>query len=242
MFIPLHDSTPLKVIRFQAVTITIIAIEVAVYLLTGAFATEASLAATATLWGVVPGEITGTMPPVLGYDPVPEPFTLISYQFLHGGWWHLISNMLFLWVFADNIEDAYGHVSFALLYLFCGVVAALAHVLVMPYSGTPLVGASGAVSGVLGAYLVLFPKARVWVLLAARIPLRIGAVGAGRLVRATGLLLVDDAQYRQRHRLGRAYRRLYRGGGDHLCHPPKVVDAARRMNASYSAPKRRWWN
>ncbi len=176
MFIPLHDSTPLKIIRFQAVTITIIAIEVAVYLLTGAFATEASLAATATLWGVVPGEITGTMPPVLGYDPVPEPFTLISYQFLHGGWWHLISNMLFLWVFADNIEDAYGHVSFALLYLFCGVVAALAHVLVMPYSGTPLVGASGAVSGVLGAYLVLFPKARVWVLLAARIPLRIGAL------------------------------------------------------------------
>jgi membrane associated rhomboid family serine protease len=176
MFIPLHDSTPLKVIRFQAVTITIIAIEVAVYLLTGAFTTEASLAATATLWGVVPGEITGTMPPVLGYDPVPEPFTLISYQFLHGGWWHLISNMLFLWVFADNIEDAYGHVSFALLYLFCGVVAALAHVLVMPYSGTPLVGASGAVSGVLGAYLILFPKARVWVLLAARIPLRIGAL------------------------------------------------------------------
>lgn len=176
MFIPLHDSTPLKVIRFQAVTITIIAIEVAVYLMTGAFVTEASLATTATLWGVVPGEITGSLPPALGYDPVPEPFTLISYQFLHGGWWHLISNMLFLWVFADNIEDAYGHVSFALLYLFCGVVAALAHVLVVPFSGAPLVGASGAVSGVLGAYLVLFPKARVWVLLAARIPLRIGAV------------------------------------------------------------------
>jgi len=176
MFIPLHDSTPLKVIRFQAVTITIILIEVAVYLATGAFATEASLAATATLWGVVPGEMTGVMPPVLGYDPVPEPFTLVSYQFLHGGWWHLISNMLFLWVFADNIEDAYGHVAFALLYVFCGVIAALAHVLVMPYSGVPLVGASGAVSGVLGAYLVLFPKARVWVLLAARIPLRIGAM------------------------------------------------------------------
>jgi membrane associated rhomboid family serine protease len=176
MFVPLHDSTPLKVIRFQAVTITIILIEVAVYLATGAFATEASLAATATLWGVVPGEMTGVMPPVLGYDPVPEPFTLVSYQFLHGGWWHLISNMLFLWVFADNIEDAYGHVAFALLYVFCGVIAALAHVLVMPYSGVPLVGASGAVSGVLGAYLVLFPKARVWVLLAARIPLRIGAM------------------------------------------------------------------
>jgi membrane associated rhomboid family serine protease len=176
MFIPLHDSTPLKVIRFQAVTITIIAIEVVVFLMTGAFNTEPVLAAIATMWGVVPGELTGTMAPALGYDPVPEPFTLISYQFLHGSWWHLISNMLFLWVFADNIEDAYGHVAFALLYLFCGVVAALVHVMVVPYSAAPLVGASGAVSGVLGAYLVLFPKARVWVLLAARIPLRIGAL------------------------------------------------------------------
>ena len=176
MFIPLHDSTPLKVIRFQAVTIAIILLEVVVFVMTGAFNTEPVLATIAALWGVVPGELTGVLAPLLGYDPVPEPFTLISYQFLHGSWWHLISNMLFLWVFADNIEDAYGHVAFALLYLFCGVVAALAYVLVMPTSGTPLVGASGAVSGILGAYMVLFPKARVWILLAARIPLRIGAL------------------------------------------------------------------
>lgn len=176
MFIPLHDSTPLKVIRFQAVTVTIIAIEIVVFLMTGAFNSQPVLAAIATLWGVVPGEITGVIPPVLGYDPVPEPFTLISYQFLHGSWWHLISNMLFLWVFADNIEDAYGHVAFALLYLTCGVIAALVHVLVVPFSGVPLVGASGAVSGVLGAYLVLFPKARVWILLFLRLPLRIGAL------------------------------------------------------------------
>jgi membrane associated rhomboid family serine protease len=176
MFVPLHDSTPLKVIRFQIVTITIIAIEVVVFLMTGAFNTEPVLAAIAAIWGVVPGEMTGTIPPVLGYDPVPEPFTLISYQFLHGDWWHLISNMLFLWVFADNIEDAYGHVAFALLYLTCGVIAALVHVLVMPSSSAPLVGASGAVSGVLGAYLVLFPKARVWILLFLRLPLRIGAM------------------------------------------------------------------
>jgi membrane associated rhomboid family serine protease len=176
MFIPLHDSTPLKVIRFQAVTVTIIAIEIVVFLMTGAFNSEPVLAAIAAMWGVVPGEITGILPPVLGYDPVPEPFTLISYQFLHGSWWHLISNMLFLWVFADNIEDAYGHVAFALLYLTCGVIAALVHVLVMPFSGAPLVGASGAVSGVLGAYLVLFPKARVWILLFLRLPLRIGAL------------------------------------------------------------------
>jgi membrane associated rhomboid family serine protease len=175
MFIPLHDSTPLKIIRFQAVTIAIILLEVAVYLITGAFRTESSLAATAALWGVVPGEVTGMMPPILGYDPVPEPFTLISYQFLHGSWWHLISNMLFLWVFADNIEDAYGHAAFAFLYLMSGVVAALLYVLMAPASDIPLVGASGAVSGILGAYVVLFPHARVWILLFLRIPLRIGA-------------------------------------------------------------------
>ena len=175
MFIPLHDSTPLKVIRFQAVTLLIIALNVAMYLTTGAFTSEAVLAAVATVWGVVPGELTGMLAPAT-YQPVPEPFTLITYQFLHGGWAHLLSNMLFLWVFADNIEDAYGHVAFALLYLTCGVLAGLAHVLTMPASSAPLVGASGAVSGILGAYLVLFPKARVWVLLFLRLPLRIGAL------------------------------------------------------------------
>lgn len=176
MFVPLHDSTPLKVIRFQAVTITLIVLEVVVYLTTGAFTSEAMLGTTAAMWGVVPGEVTGMIPPLLPYDPVPEPVTLISYQFLHGGWWHLISNMLFLWVFADNIEDAYGHVAFLFLYLASGVIAALVHVLVSPSSAVPLVGASGAVSGILGAYIVLFPKARVWILLFLRLPLRIGAL------------------------------------------------------------------
>ena len=175
MFVPLHDSTPLKVIRFQIVTLSIIALNVAAYLATGAFTTDAVLAATASHWGVVPGELTGLSPSGLP-DPVPEPLTLLTYAFLHGGWWHLISNMLFLWVFADNIEDAYGHVAFALLYLTCGAIAALAHVLVTPYSPAPLVGASGAVSGILGSYLVLFPKARVWILLFLRLPLRVGAV------------------------------------------------------------------
>jgi membrane associated rhomboid family serine protease len=176
MFIPLHDSTPLKVIRFQAVTLSIIALNVLVYLVTGAFTPEPVLAAIATGWGVVPAELTGLMQTGAAVGPVPEPFTLITYQFLHAGWGHLLSNMLFLWVFADNIEDAYGHAAFASLYLVSGVIAALAHVLVMPGSPAPLVGASGAVSGILGAYLVLFPKARVWILLFMRLPIRIGAL------------------------------------------------------------------
>ncbi|WP_373505035.1 rhomboid family intramembrane serine protease [Aestuariivirga sp.] len=176
MFIPLHDSTPLKVIRFQLVTVTIIALNVVMYLTTGAFNTDAVLSVIAVGWGLVPGELTGMLPPVLGYNPIPEPFTLITYEFLHGSWWHLISNMLFLWVFADNVEDAYGHASFAMLYIVCGVVAGLAHVALQPGSGLPLVGASGAVSGILGAYVILFPKARVWILLFLRIPIRIGAL------------------------------------------------------------------
>lgn len=176
MFIPLHDSTPLKVIRFQAVTISIIALNVLVYLGTGAFTPEPVLAAIATGFGVVPGELTGMLQTGAPFDPIPEPLTLITYQFLHAGWGHLLSNMLFLWVFADNIEDAYGHVAFALLYLTSGVIAALAHVLLMPGSAAPLVGASGAVSGILGAYLVLFPRARVWILLFMRLPIRIGAL------------------------------------------------------------------
>ena len=175
MFVPLHDDTPLKVIRFQHVTIFIIALNVLVYLVTGAFNSETVLMAYASGLGLVPGELTGSLAPALGYYPLPEPLTLITYQFLHAGWMHLISNMLFLWVFADNVEDAYGHVAFVMLYLLSGVVAGLAHVLLAPNSAEPLIGASGAVAGVIGAYVVLYPKARVWVLLLMRIPIRIGA-------------------------------------------------------------------
>ena len=175
MFVPLHDNTPLQVIRFQFVTVAIILANAVMYLMTGAFNSDQVLAGIATGYGLVPGELTGVVMPVAGFDPIPEPLTLITYQFLHAGWWHLASNMLFLWVFADNIEDAFGYAAFACFYLLCGVAGGLTHVLMAPGSDMPLVGASGAVSGVLGAYAVLYPKARVWILLFMRLPLRIGA-------------------------------------------------------------------
>jgi membrane associated rhomboid family serine protease len=106
---------------------------------------------------------------------IPEPATLISYMFLHGDWLHLISNMLFLWVFGDNVEDAMGHARFLVFYLACGVLAAMTHALIMPDSGDALIGASGAVSGVVSAYLILHPKVSVWVLALKFIPLRISA-------------------------------------------------------------------
>lgn len=196
MFIPLHDNTPLRVIRFQLVTVLIIAANVMIYLTTGAFTSDQVLMAVATGYGLVPGELTG-LAPVAAFDPIPEPFTLITYQFLHAGWMHLISNMLFLWVFADNIEDAFGHVAFAMLYLLCGIMGGLAHVVMAPGSLAPLVGASGAVSGVLGAYLMLYPKARVWILLFMRLPLRIGALwvlGGWFLLQLVSLLMTQDGE------------------------------------------------
>lgn len=178
MFVPLHDNTPLKVIRFQYVTGALIIINVVAFLMTGAFTSEQTLWAVATGYGIVPVELLHVVDAGQFNNPVPEPLTLITYQFLHGGWMHLISNMAFLWVFADNIEDAFGHFGFLLFYLLCGIAAGLLHTFMQPDSGAPLIGASGAVSGVLAAYLLLYPKARVWILLFMRIPLPISAFWA----------------------------------------------------------------
>ena len=172
MFVPLHDNTPLKVIRFQFVTLAIIVGNVVIFLMTGAFQSDIFLANVATSFGVVPSDITFGVP----QSPIPEPLTFVTYMFLHAGWIHLISNMLFLWVFADNVEDAFGYFAFTLFYLLCGIAGALAHVMMTPDSPAPLIGASGAVSGIIGAYVLLYPKARIWILLFYRIPLRISAI------------------------------------------------------------------
>jgi membrane associated rhomboid family serine protease len=176
MFIPLHDDTPLKVIRFQFVTLLIIVVNVGVYLATGAFASQQGFGHVVAGFGIMPGEITGAAAVDPSFLQASPPLTLITYMFLHAGWWHLISNMMFMWVFADNIEDAYGPFAFAFFYLVCGVAAGLAHIAMAPASLDPLIGASGAVSGVLGAYALLYPRARVWILLFMRLPLRIGAM------------------------------------------------------------------
>jgi membrane associated rhomboid family serine protease len=112
------------------------------------------------------------IPSVLfGYDQlppeiavVPPTVTLFTSMFMHGGWMHLIGNMLYLWIFGDNVEDAMGHVKFVIFYLLCGLAAAFTQALPDPHSDIPMLGASGAISGVLGAYLLLYPHARVLVL------------------------------------------------------------------------------
>jgi membrane associated rhomboid family serine protease len=176
MFIPLHDDTPLRLIRFQFVTLIIIILNVAVFLWTGAFTSEAYLASVNAGFGLTPSHFLSFVQASPSNGPVIAPFTLITSLFIHANWMHLLGNMLFLWVFADNIEDVYGYVGFAIFYLLSGIAGGLLHVLMLPHSVQPLIGASGAVSGVLAAYVVLFPKARVWILLFMRIPIPLPAI------------------------------------------------------------------
>jgi membrane associated rhomboid family serine protease len=173
MFLPLHDDTHLRIIRFQFVTVSIIALNVVIFLFTGAFTTDVVLASFESSFGLTPVELLHSGHATGG---IPEPLTLITSMFLHGGWMHLIGNMLFMWVFADNVEDAYGYVGFIMFYLLAGIVGGLTHAMMLPNSHSPLIGASGAVSGVLAAYLVLYPRARVWILLFLRIPVPLPAI------------------------------------------------------------------
>jgi membrane associated rhomboid family serine protease len=124
---------------------------------------EQALQAFIFSWGVVPREYSAgvDLPP---HIPVPFWTTLLTSMFLHGGWGHLGGNMLFLWIFGDNIEHRLGHVRFVAFYLATGLAASFAHILFNAGSAIPAVGASGAISGVLGGYLLMFPKNRVYVL------------------------------------------------------------------------------
>jgi membrane associated rhomboid family serine protease len=129
-------------------------------------------------FGVIPAEVF--LPPALRdpFSVVPQPLTFVTYLFVHGNWMHLIGNMLFLWVFGDNVEDAMGHWRFLIFYILCGVGAALAHVAMSASSNVPLVGASGSIAGIIAAYVILYPRVKVWVLLLLRVPIKISAFWA----------------------------------------------------------------
>lgn len=151
---PIRDHNPSR--RTPYVTYTLIAINVVVFVAYWPLMSDPrALNAFFDAWAMHPAAISQ------GRDYG----TLITSMFLHGGWMHIAGNMLFLWIFGDNMEDEWGHTGFALFYLACGIGAGLAHVLAAPMSYVPTVGASGAIAGVMGGYLLLFPKARVDILL-----------------------------------------------------------------------------
>ncbi|WP_206453020.1 rhomboid family intramembrane serine protease [Aurantimonas marina] len=176
MFVPIYDANRLRRIRFQYVTVGLIAVNVVIYLVfTATGETGALLSAFEITYGFIPAVVNGyaDLPP--HYVAVPEALNFVTYAFLHLNFWHLLGNMLFLWVFGDNVEDAFGHLRFLLFYLACAAAGAFAHSLAMPESEATLVGASGAVSGVAAAYLMLHPRVWVWVLAFGRIPLYLPA-------------------------------------------------------------------
>ena len=160
--IPLHDDNPTELT--PVVTITSIAACVLVFL----YQISLPVGPDKTFvfqYGAIPALVFGQAGLPETDVAIPAYATLITSMFLHGGWMHLIGNMLYLWVFGNNIEDVMGHTKYALFYLLCGVLAALSHAVTDPSSTVPMVGASGAISGVLGAYVLLFPRARVLVLI-----------------------------------------------------------------------------
>jgi membrane associated rhomboid family serine protease len=176
MFIPLHDSNNLKHIRLQWVTLSLIGINVLVWAFTEIAGTGSDFVTAAVLgFGFIPSVVNdfAELPPSLVL--INENATYVTYSFLHGGLLHLGSNMLFLWVFGDNVEDAMGHFRFLVFYLACAAAGAFAHALLLPESENPLIGASGAVAGVVAAYLMLHPRVRVWILALGRIPLPLPA-------------------------------------------------------------------
>ncbi len=203
--IPVHDINPVR--RTPWVTYGLIAANVVVFVLTpgvvgSLVGEETGLARLCDLqafldhWAAVPRElIHGQLPDLVptggtgvgprgpgcvvgppGYDKSPA-LSVLTAMFLHGSWAHLLGNMLFLLIFGNNIEDRLGHLRYLLFYLVCGYAAAYGFALLNDGSGDPLIGASGAIAGVLGAYLVLFPRARVWVLVPFLVflPLRLPA-------------------------------------------------------------------
>ncbi|WP_455234281.1 rhomboid family intramembrane serine protease [Thiogranum longum] len=157
--IPLHDDNPTTLTPY--ITIGSIAVCVLVFLWQLSLGDEVQRAIYSL--GMIPATVFGdkSLPPELAI--IPPWMTAFTSMFMHGGWMHLIGNMLYLWIFGNNVEDSMGHVRFVFFYLLCGIAAVLAQALPDPDSAVPMIGASGAISGVLGAYLLLFPHARVLV-------------------------------------------------------------------------------
>jgi membrane associated rhomboid family serine protease len=175
MFVPLYDGVPLRYLRFPLGNWSIIAANALVFLWMQAGVAD-EVARLETGLGVIPAVLFGTAVLAPQLAIVPTPATLLTGMFVHASLGHLLGNMLFLWVFGDNVEDAMGSVRYVAFYLLCGILAALVFAAMVPASQSPLIGASGAISGVAAAYLLLYPNARVFGLVFVPwLPLRIPA-------------------------------------------------------------------
>lgn len=178
MFVPLHDGVPIRHVFAPAVTVGFIVVCGIFYAIQASQLLPINELVVAAGFGMIPSVLFGTASLPDGLPFVPEWLTPLTNVFLHASFLHLAGNMLFLWVFGDNVEDAMGHGRFVLFLLLCGVAGSLAHAAANPASEQPLIGASGAVSGVIAAYLMLHPHVRVLGLVLKAIPVRIPALWA----------------------------------------------------------------
>ena len=171
--IPYRDDNP--TLATPVATLAIIAANVAVWVLVQGMGATEPLARSVCELGLIPGDFLGRLP--AGYqinmggglacvvEGTRSWYTPLTSMFLHGGWMHLIGNMWFLWLFGNNVEDSMGRMRYVAFYLLCGLAAALTQTFLSPSSGIPMVGASGAISGVMGAYVLLYPRVRVHTLI-----------------------------------------------------------------------------
>jgi membrane associated rhomboid family serine protease len=178
MFIPLHDDVPLRRVRWPAVCWSLIAICCLLWAASALRLLPPVEPALAAGFGIIPKVVLGQAYLPENITQAPAWLTPATNIFLHAGALHLAGNMLFLFVFGDNVEDNMGHVRFTLFYLACGVIASMSHAWINADSIRPLIGASGAISGVVAAYVLLHPNVRIWGLVLKYIPLRLPAWAA----------------------------------------------------------------
>ncbi|MFQ5547426.1 MAG: rhomboid family intramembrane serine protease [Woeseia sp.] len=170
---PIRDDNPQVLIPYA--TIGIIVLNVAAWIFLQGLGTEPSLSGSVCRLGMIPGELLQTVDAGTRLQIGPGTFcvlgdasawyTAVTSMFMHGGWFHIIGNMWFLWIFGNNVEDAMGHVRFIVFYLLCGLAAGAFQIAANPVSAIPMVGASGAIGGVMGAYVLLYPRVHVHMLI-----------------------------------------------------------------------------
>lgn len=195
MFVPLYDDNPYDKLFYPYVTRALVFINALAFVFFQLPVFTDDPEAVVVNFAIIPA-FSG-----FGLDnaevAIPFPATFVTYMFLHGGWMHLIGNLLFLWIFGDNVEHAMGRMRFLFFYLACGVAGGFTHFLSAPDSTAPLIGASAAIAGVVAAYLMLFPNVKIWVLLFFRIPLKLSAkwvLGFWILFQFVNLFVSTDAQ------------------------------------------------
>jgi membrane associated rhomboid family serine protease len=170
---PIRDDNP--TLDTPAITMVLIGLNVAAWILVQGMGAEPFLSRSVCDLGLIPGEFLGRIPEGTSFPMSREMtcvitadrhvFTPLTSMFLHGGWLHLIGNMWFLWLFGNNVEDSMGHARYLFFYLISGLAAAATQTFINPNSAIPMVGASGAISGIMGAYIVLYPRVRVHMLI-----------------------------------------------------------------------------